>query len=56
MTCYVGEHDWPAVGSWVWDNFQILNGISFLPSADDGHIYDQAPYEDITKIRSIRLW
>jgi len=49
MTCYVGEHDWPAVGSWVWDNFQILNGISFLPSADDGHIYDQAPYEDITK-------
>jgi len=49
MTCYVGEHDWPAVGSWVWDNFDILNGISFLPSADDGHIYDQAPYEDITK-------
>ena len=49
MTCYVGEHDWPAVGSWVWDNFQVLNGISFLPSADDGHIYDQAPYEDITK-------
>ena len=49
MTCYVGEYDWPAVGSWVWDNFDILNGISFLPSADDGHIYDQAPYEDITK-------
>ena len=49
MTCYVGEHDWPAVGSWVWDNFQVLNGVSFLPSADDGHIYEQAPYEDMTK-------
>ena len=49
MTCYVGEYDWPAVGSWVWDNFDMLNGVSFLPSADDGHIYEQAPYEDITK-------
>ena len=27
----------------------MVNGISFLPSADDGHVYEQAPYEDITK-------
>ena len=49
MTCYVGEYDWPAVGSWVWNEFDILNGISFLPSADDDHIYEQAPYQDISK-------
>ena len=25
-----------------------MNGISFLPSSDEGHIYEQAPYEDLT--------
>ena len=49
MTCYVGEKDWPEVGAWVWKNFDIINGISFLPSADEGHIYQLAPYEDISK-------
>ena len=50
MTCYVEEHEWPDVGMWVWKNFDILNGISFLPSADDDHIYEQAPYQDISKL------
>ena len=49
MTCYVPENMWPQVGAWVWENFEILNGISFLPSSDDDHIYEQAPYEDIDK-------
>jgi len=49
MTCYVSEKDWPEVGAWVWKNFDIINGISFLPSADEGHIYQLAPYEDISK-------
>ena len=26
-----------------------MNGISFLPSSDEGHIYEAAPYEDISK-------
>jgi len=46
----MGEKDWPTVGSWVWDNFDVLNGVSFLPSADDGHIYEQAPYEDLDSL------
>ena len=50
MTCYMGEKDWPTVGSWVWDNFDVLNGVSFLPSADDGHVYEQAPYEDLDSL------
>jgi len=37
------------VGSWVWDNFDIVNGISFLPAEDKDHSYEAAPYEDITK-------
>ena len=48
MTCYVPEDSWASVASWIWDNWDIVNGISFLPSADEGHIYEQAPYEDIT--------
>ena len=50
MTCYVGEGDWPAVGAWIWDNFEIVNGVSFLPSSDDDHVYEQAPYKDISKL------
>lgn len=34
------------VGQWVWDNFDTISGISFLPYTD--HIYKQAPYEEIT--------
>ena len=47
MTCYMPEDQWPFVGSWIWDNWDMVNGISFLPSADEGHVYEQAPYEDI---------
>ena len=47
MTCYIPEDEWPFVGWWIWDNWDTVNGISFLPSADEGHVYEQAPYEDI---------
>jgi ribonucleoside-diphosphate reductase alpha chain len=51
ITIYIKEHEWMSVGAWVWENFDIVNGISFLPSEDDGHIYDAAPNEDITEER-----
>ena len=47
VTIYVKEDEWPRVGAWVYDNFDILSGVSFLPF--DGGSYRQAPYEDITK-------
>ena len=47
MTCYVKEDEWPTVGAWIWVNFDIINGISFLPSADEGHVYQAAPYQDM---------
>ena len=34
-----------AIGQWVWDNWDIVSGISFLPKQD--HCYDQAPFEEI---------
>ena len=48
VTIYVGEDEWMKVGSWCYENFDILSGVSFLPRADDGHIYESAPYEEIT--------
>lgn len=47
ITVSVKENDWPTVGAWVWENFNELSGVSFLPETD--HVYDQAPYEEITK-------
>ncbi len=45
ITVYVKEDEWLQVGSWVYDNFDICSGISFLPHSD--HTYQQAPYQEI---------
>jgi ribonucleoside-triphosphate reductase (thioredoxin) len=47
ITVYVKEADWPSVGAWVWEHFDEISGISFLPW--DGGSYKQAPYEEIDK-------
>jgi ribonucleoside-triphosphate reductase (thioredoxin) len=47
ITVTVKEDEWPEVGSWVWNNFDGISGISFLPFSD--HTYRQAPYQDCTK-------
>ena len=49
VTIYVREEEWMEVGAWVWKNFDYMSGVSFLPSADEAHSYESAPYEDITK-------
>jgi ribonucleoside-diphosphate reductase alpha chain len=43
----VQEHEWPIVGAKVWENFDEITGVSFLPM--DGGTYRQAPYETITE-------
>lgn len=47
MTVYVRDEEWLKVGSWVYDHFDDIIGITFLPY--DGGNYKQAPYEEITK-------
>jgi ribonucleoside-triphosphate reductase (thioredoxin) len=47
VTVSVKEHEWMNVGSWVYDNFDMMSGVSFLPMSD--HTYRQAPYQDCTK-------
>jgi len=44
-TVYVKEHEWMKVGAWVYDNFDDLSGVSFLPY--DGGTYKQAPYQEL---------
>ena len=44
ITVSVTEAEWPEVGAWVWNNFDIVSGISFLPY--DGGTYRQAPYQE----------
>lgn len=46
-TIYVKNGDWDKVGQWVWDNFDDIVGLSFLPY--DGGNYKLAPYEEITE-------
>ena len=48
ITVSVKEHEWMGVGSWVWENFDHVSGVSFLPHSD--HTYRQAPYEEIDKV------
>lgn len=47
ITVYYSPDEFLALGQWVWDNFDILSGVSFLPR--DNGSYLQAPYEEITK-------
>jgi len=46
VTINVTEAEWPRVGAWVYDHFDEMSGVSFLPY--DGGTYRQAPYETIT--------
>ena len=47
VTISVKEEDWLKVGAWVYENFEDISGISFLPHSD--HTYAQAPYQAIDK-------
>ena len=46
-TVYVREGEWMAVGAWVYEHFDDLSGVSFLPY--DNGSYKQAPYTEITE-------
>ena len=45
MTCYYRDSEFLEVGQWLYNKFDKISGISFLPYSD--HVYQQAPYEAI---------
>lgn len=47
VTVTVRDEEWLTVGAWVYEHFDEVSGISFLPHTD--HTYQQAPYQDMTR-------
>lgn len=47
ITVYYTDDEFLEVAQWIWENFDLCSGISLLPVSD--HVYQQAPYEDISK-------
>ncbi|MBP6908566.1 MAG: ribonucleoside-triphosphate reductase [Candidatus Pacebacteria bacterium] len=47
VTISVGDDEWLAVADWIYKNWEIVGGLSFLPRSN--HVYQLAPYEEITK-------
>jgi ribonucleoside-diphosphate reductase alpha chain len=45
QTISIGEDEWIAVADWLYKNWDIVGGLSFLPR--DNHVYQLAPYEAI---------
>ncbi len=41
------DSEFMEVGQWLYNNFDDVSGISFLPYSE--HTYQQAPYEEIDK-------
>ena len=54
ITISVKEEEWMEVGAWVYGNFDMMSGVSFLPMSD--HTYRQAPYQDCTKEQYDKLF
>lgn len=47
VTISVKEDEWMDVQAWVWQNWDVLSGVSFLPYSE--HTYKQAPYQECDK-------
>ncbi|KND49095.1 MAG: ribonucleoside-diphosphate reductase alpha chain [Parcubacteria bacterium C7867-005] len=49
VTVSIGEDEWIEVAHWLYGNWDIIGGLSFLPR--DNHVYQLAPYEEIDEKR-----
>lgn len=47
ITVYYKDEEFLDVGQWLYNNFDDVSGVSFLPHSNA--VYQQAPYEAITK-------
>ena len=45
VTISVGDGEWIEVAKWLYQNWDMIGGLSFLPR--DNHVYQLAPYEEI---------
>ncbi|MDD2257817.1 ribonucleoside-triphosphate reductase [Candidatus Falkowbacteria bacterium] len=49
VTITVSDNEWVGVANWVYENWDIIGGLSFLPRTN--HVYELAPYEEINEKR-----
>ena len=49
VTISVDENEWLSVSNWLYENWDLVGGLSFLPK--DNHVYPLAPYEAINEER-----
>lgn len=47
VTISISEDEWVGVANWLYENWDMIGGLSFLPRSN--HAYRLAPYETITK-------
>ena len=47
VTVNYKDDDFLSIGSWLWKYWNLVSGVSFLPSED--HCYQQAPFESISE-------
>ncbi|MEK6730633.1 MAG: ATP cone domain-containing protein [Pseudomonadota bacterium] len=48
VTISVSEDEWISVANWVYKNWDIVGGLSFLPRSN--YVYQLAPYEEIDEV------
>lgn len=53
ITVSVKEDEWVRTGAWVFDHFDELSGVSFLPY--DGGTYRQAPFQACTEAEYLAM-
>ncbi|MBI3397027.1 ribonucleoside-triphosphate reductase [Candidatus Woesebacteria bacterium] len=53
-TIYVGDDEWIGVANWIYKNWDIVGGLSFLPR--NNHVYQLAPYEEIEEAKYKELY
>lgn len=47
VTISIADDEWVAVANWLYENWEIIGGLSFLPRV--GQVHQLSPYEEITK-------
>jgi ribonucleoside-triphosphate reductase len=47
VTISVADDEWISTAHWLYDNWNLLGGLSFLPASNS--VYELAPYEEISE-------
>ena len=47
VTISIADDEWVGVANWLYENWEMIGGLSFLPRQN--HSYQLAPYEEIDK-------